>query len=108
MKKRKMNKERTKMNYSGRGVSSGKVKGKITKTLMEEGILLIDSLKPIHFLNPKKTKGVIMREGGLLSHGAIITREYKIPCIISKEFPDVKTGTVVEIDADKGQITIIE
>ena len=45
-------------------------------------ILVIDSIDPtMTFLAPLAA-GIIERRGGMLVHGAIIAREYGIPCII--------------------------
>ncbi len=52
----------------------------------------------------KKSAAIVADQGSLLSHTAIVAREFKIPCLIltqvgTKVFKD---GDLVEVDADKG------
>ena len=48
--------------------------------------------------------GVVTEIGGLLSHGAVVAREYGLPAIVGlpgvTEF--VKSGDIVTLDGDKG------
>ena len=48
--------------------------------------------------------GIITEEGGMLSHAAVLAREFHIPCII--QVPDATQllcdGTIVNIDANEG------
>jgi len=86
----------------------GIIEGKITPSLNEEGILFLDNLKPNDYLNPKKTKGLILKKGGLLSHGAIIAREFNIPCLIGTgELTQLKKGVKVKLNATEKHIKII-
>jgi pyruvate,water dikinase len=52
--------------------------------------------------------GVVERRGGMLIHGAIIAREYGIPCITG--VPDVanliQTGQKINVDGYLGIVTI--
>lgn len=47
--------------------------------------------------------------GGLLSHAAIVSRELGIPCIVGTHHATqlLKDGDTVEVNADKGTITIL-
>ena len=56
-----------------------------------------------------KAVAIVTDEGGLLSHAAIISRELKIPCIVGTKFATsmIKTGDLIEVDAEKGIIKII-
>ncbi|MDO8566196.1 MAG: PEP-utilizing enzyme [Candidatus Moranbacteria bacterium] len=49
-------------------------------------------------------------EGGITSHAAIVAREMKKPCIIATKIGTkvVKDGDLVEVDADKGIVRILE
>jgi len=49
---------------------------------------------------------IITDEGGILSHAAIMSREFKVPCIIGTKFATkvFKDGDLVEVDADNGII----
>jgi phosphohistidine swiveling domain-containing protein len=53
-------------------------------------------------------KGLVIERGGLLSHGAIIAREYGIPAVIGVEGATklIKTGAKIEILADLGEVHI--
>lgn len=55
-------------------------------------------------------KGIITDEGGLLSHAAVISREFKIPGIVGTRVATqrLKTGQLVELDAIKGVVKILE
>ncbi len=95
--------------FVGKSACPGIVRGRVVKSLEEEGILILDTLKPTEFLNPSKTKGFVMRRGGILSHGAIIAREFNIPCIVGAgEVPEIREGTMVELNATKGILRIID
>lgn len=52
--------------------------------------------------------GIVERRGGMLIHGAIIAREYGIPCVTG--VPDattiIRTGDRVSLDGHLGIVTI--
>ena len=52
----------------------------------------------------KKAAAIVTDEGGMLSHAAIISREFGIPCIVGTHYATkvFKDGDLVEVDADKG------
>ncbi|MCL2058959.1 MAG: PEP-utilizing enzyme [Oscillospiraceae bacterium] len=54
--------------------------------------------------------GVLVEYGSLLSHAAIVVREMGIPAVVSVKglFASVETGDLLELDGEKGQVTIIE
>ena len=51
---------------------------------------------------------VLGRRGGMLIHGAIIAREYGIPCVtgIPEASEVIKTGDLVTVDGYLGIVTI--
>ncbi|RWS25536.1 putative phosphoenolpyruvate synthase-like protein [Leptotrombidium deliense] len=51
--------------------------------------------------------GVVTEMGGLNSHGAVIAREFGLPCIVGAEnaCEMFKTGDIVLVDGEKGTIT---
>lgn len=52
--------------------------------------------------------GVISESGGGLSHCAIIAREYGIPAVVSvKDALKLKEDTLVTLDGDKGEVTLL-
>jgi len=54
--------------------------------------------------------GVVMDMGGILSHGAIIAREYGIPAVVNVGSASkiIKTGQTLRLDADRGTVTILD
>ncbi|MBS1266273.1 MAG: putative phosphoenolpyruvate synthase [Candidatus Woesearchaeota archaeon] len=98
----------------GIGCSSGIVSGKIT--VMHEFKL---PKKPLEIVVVKHTdpgwtplfgicKGLIVENGGLLSHAAIISRELNLPCIIGVENATklLKDGQNINMDGNTGKISI--
>jgi pyruvate,water dikinase len=53
--------------------------------------------------------GVVMDMGGVLSHGAIIAREYGIPAVVNvgPASKIIQTGQEICVDADRGIVTIL-
>ena len=53
--------------------------------------------------------GIVMDMGGLLSHGSIIAREYGIPAVVNvgPATQLIKTGQLIEVDGDRGEVRII-
>jgi len=71
-------------------------------------VLVCDAVDPnITFVVPLAT-AVVERRGGMLIHGAIIAREYGLPCITG--IPDattlIETGDQVTVDGYLGIVTI--
>ncbi|MFW9949023.1 MAG: PEP/pyruvate-binding domain-containing protein [Candidatus Thorarchaeota archaeon] len=71
-------------------------------------ILIIDSIEPnMTFIVPLAA-GIVERRGGILVHGAIIAREYEIPCVTG--VPDathlIKTGDLITVDGYLGIVII--
>ena len=54
--------------------------------------------------------GVVMDMGGILSHGAIIAREYGIPAVVNVGHATriIKTGQEICVDGDRGTVTILQ
>jgi len=53
--------------------------------------------------------GLVLERGGMLSHGAILAREYGIPTVvgIAGAVERIKTGAVVEVDGDCGDVRLL-
>ncbi|MEC7268354.1 MAG: PEP-utilizing enzyme, partial [Bacteroidota bacterium] len=51
-------------------------------------------------------KGVVSRYGGVLSHGAIVCREYGIPSVFNvlDSIDEIQEGTLISIDGRTGHI----
>ncbi len=52
-------------------------------------------------------KGLVIERGGMLSHGAIIAREYGIPAVVGvkRATSIISTGQLVRVDGNRGQVT---
>ena len=52
--------------------------------------------------------GVVTEYGGLLSHGAIVAREYGIPAVLDIENATkiLKDGAIIEVDGNRGSVNI--
>ncbi len=96
---------------------AGKVKGAVKIIVsrkdygkMKKGdILVAINTNPDYLPIIKKAAAIVADEGGLLCHAAIVSREFKIPCIIGTKIATqvLKDGMVVEVDAEKGIVRIL-
>jgi len=54
--------------------------------------------------------GLVTELGGLLSHGAVVAREYGLPCIVN--VPDAthifRTGQIVRMEGSTGKVSVVE
>lgn len=73
-------------------------------------ILVTEMTRPDTVLACKKAAAILTDEGGVTSHAAIISREFKIPCIVGTKIATqvLKDGDLVEVDADKGIVKILK
>jgi len=114
--------ERASPSVSGRfiGVAcgSGQATGraKIVCSLEEAGKLEKGDILVAPYTNPGWTplfslaSGIVMEEGGLLSHGAVVARECGIPTVLQiKDATWVfRDGQLLRVDGDRGVVEIIE
>lgn len=78
---------------------------------LEKGEILIAYGTDFDFMNAiVKSNGIITEEGGILSHASVISRELKKPCIIAYKGITklIKDGDLIEIDAEKGTVKLLE
>jgi len=90
------------------GVSGGEANGAVAYiggTITKGNILYVDSLDPSLTKYFDIISGMISREGGMLSHLAIVAREYGIPIVVDHR-NDINyiPGQIVDIDGTKGTI----
>jgi phosphohistidine swiveling domain-containing protein len=54
--------------------------------------------------------GAVMDMGGVLSHGAIIAREYGLPAVVNvgPASKIIQTGQTIRVDGDRGTVTILD
>jgi phosphohistidine swiveling domain-containing protein len=96
---------------------SGKVRGEVSLVLSAEDfkkfkpgeILVTRVTDPSYVPIMKVAKAVITDVGGITCHAAIVSRELKKPCLIGTKIATqvLKDGDLVEVDADKGIVKIL-
>ncbi len=104
--------------FKGEVASIGKVKGRVKivsgiddlKKVNLGDIMVAKATVPSFVPAMEKAIGIVTELGGLLSHAAIVSREMRKPCVVGID--DVtellKDGDLVEVDAEKGYVTIIK
>jgi pyruvate,water dikinase len=92
----------------GRGIA--RVIGSATDLgLLKKGeILVCDAIDPNMTLVVPLAAGIVERRGGMLIHGAIIAREYGIPCVtgVTDAATLIQTGEEVTVDGYLGIVTV--
>jgi pyruvate,water dikinase len=97
------------------GVCEGVVK--VVKDLIAEldkievgDIVVTSLLYPAHAGVFAKAKGLVTDDGGIMSHPAIIAREYGIPAVVGTRIGTntLKDGMMVRLDGTNGSVTILE
>lgn len=110
--------EENEATLKGEAVSKGIVKG-LAKILLHGQVLkediggkVIVTTMTTPKMNPylKNVAAIVTEEGGVLCHAAIFSREYNIPTItrVKNATLELKDGDLVEVDADKGVVGILE
>ncbi|MFH1501363.1 MAG: PEP-utilizing enzyme [archaeon] len=72
---------------------------------MEKGdILVSDTTGPDLMTAIKKAAAIVTDEGGMMSHAAVISREFGIPCIVGTKYATevFKDNDLIEVNADIG------
>jgi pyruvate,water dikinase len=102
---------------SGVPISPGVVQGRVKvlqyaseKKLRPGEILVARATDPGWtplFIN---ARGIILEIGGALQHGAVVAREYGIPCVSGLDDATrlLKDGQLVEVDGSNGTVRILE
>ncbi len=94
----------------GTTTSPGRIIGTVVKRIRRTSwprnpILVVPMTHPNQIPFLRRIKGLVTDEGGgMLSHAAIVSRELKIPCVISTKIATkvLKDGDRVEVDATHG------
>ena len=100
----------------GIGIYKGKVSGvarvikteKDLKHFKEGDILVTQKVTVKQSVILEKAKAILSQTGGILSHAALLCREYKIPTItnIPNLLDYIDTGDFLTVDADNGIVQI--
>jgi phosphohistidine swiveling domain-containing protein len=101
----------------GNGCSAGVATGRarVVTELAECNALQAGEILITRFIDPSWTpvmglvSGLVAEVGGLLSHGAVIAREYGLPAVLDVRGATdiIKTGQLVEVDGTRGTLTIL-
>lgn len=101
----------------GTAVSAGVVEGEavvlqepyIPPTLPPGFILVCPSTDPAWVPLFLKSAGLVMETGGILSHGAIVAREFGLPAVvgIADVHRRIKTGQKLRVDGNRGRVEIL-
>ena len=53
--------------------------------------------------------GLVTDAGGLLSHGAVVSREYRIPAVVGTRYATrmLQDGQLIEVDGDRGAVRLL-
>ncbi|MCP4611663.1 MAG: hypothetical protein GY845_23385 [Planctomycetes bacterium] len=102
---------------NGFGVSPGKATGKARVILRAntEEQLLAGEILVAPFTDPGWTPyfvpaaAIVMDEGGVISHGSIVAREYGIPAVVNvgSGTKIIKTGQMIQVDGNSGIVKIL-
>jgi rifampicin phosphotransferase len=77
------------------------------KELRQGEILVTDYFEPAWEQALTKAGALLMELGGILSHGAQLARQYKLPAVVGlpKITQELKTGYVLRVDGSTGQVS---
>jgi pyruvate,water dikinase len=102
----------------GEPVSAGTYKGKVkvienidsTSTILPGNILVTKSIDPGQTQVFTSAGGLILEVGGVLSHGAILAREFGIPTVaqVNRATKILFDGQEVVVDGTKGEVVLVE
>ena len=102
---------------AGMAVSSGIIEGRARVILnmedadIEDGDILVTT-----FTDPSWTalfvsiKGLVTEVGGLMTHGAVIAREYGLPAVVGVENATklIKDGQIIRVNGTNGYVEILD
>jgi pyruvate,water dikinase len=71
-------------------------------------VLVCDSLDPTMTFVAPLAAAIVERRGGMLVHGAIIAREYGLPCVtgVPEATRDIRTGDLLTVDGFLGIVVV--
>ena len=97
---------------AGPGITKGKARVILSPSdifAFESGeVLVCDAIEPTMTFVVPLASGIIERRGGMLIHGAIIAREYGLPCVtgVPDATAQIHTGDTVTVDGYLGIIIL--
>jgi pyruvate,water dikinase len=103
---------------TGAAASPGVVEGlaRVVKTVGEIGdvrdgeILVCSITSPAWAPIFSKIRAAVTDIGGIMSHAAIVCREYGLPAVVGtgRATSAIKTGQLIRVDGTAGTVTILE
>ncbi|PYO39146.1 MAG: hypothetical protein DMD33_20175 [Gemmatimonadetes bacterium] len=102
----------------GAGACGGRVAGRavVLRDASEAGHLAAEDVlvtrqtdpgwAPVFFL----IKGLVIERGGMLSHGAIVAREFGVPCVVGVPHAtrELFQAGQIEVDGDRGEVHVLD
>lgn len=102
---------------SGLGVSPGSGRGpaRVLATVLDLAevrtgeVLVCEATSPAWTSAFDRIAGCVCEQGGMLTHAAIIAREYGVPavCAVPGACTSIRTGDLVEVDGTTGQVRVL-
>ncbi len=102
----------TAQEWRGRGVSPGRVRGSVRIArhhdelvhIREGEILVAPSSDPAWTPVFARLRGLVLERGGVLSHGAVVAREYGLPAVVGLTgiTDELREGEMIEVDGSAG------
>lgn len=77
-----------------------------TDTVADDRILVVPASSPSYVPLMRKARAMITDHGGMMSHAAIVGREFNLPCIVGTKQATklLKTGDKVVLDLVRGEV----
>ncbi|XHX80995.1 MAG: putative PEP-binding protein [Stenomitos frigidus ULC029] len=75
-------------------------------TLLPGTILIAEMLSPHWLLSIKQMAGLVLEQGSMTSHSAIIAREVGVPAVLAatRATQQIQTGELILVDGDRGSV----
>ncbi len=72
----------------------------------KDDILVSDTTGPEMIPLMEKAAAIVTDEGGMMSHAAIVSREFNIPCVVGTKYATktFKDGDLIEVNANNGVV----
>ncbi len=103
---------------TGVGACGGRVAGRavVLRDASEAGRLAAEDILVTRQTDPGWAsvffliKGLVIERGGMLSHGAIVAREFGIPCVVGVQHAtrELLHAGQIEVDGDRGEVHVLD
>ncbi len=103
--------------WRGRAISAGVGRGvaRVVYTASELArvqpgdVLIAPATDPAWTPVFARLAGLVVERGGVLSHSAVVAREYRVPAVagIANIVAEIREGEIVEVDGNRGVVSIV-